>query len=419
MNNDKLKAKIVLDYIKDNIDKSNASIARIIKNNNVKEFKDSELDSLRRYVSKIRNINKISNPNVLNKSDGGVVVVKGTDITIDKTEYLNAERTLNKVKSELSAKDKKIKLLLSELESVEEKIGIYDAVSDYKPNTYIITPTKGIKSEATAVWVNSDAHIEELVEKEMVNGINEYNIDIAKSSMNNFFVNGLKMTDIQSSGVEIRNVVIALLGDCISGYIHPELEQNNQLSPIEAIMMVTDWYISGLKYVLSNSEYSYKVVCKYGNHARNTDKTRVSTGYKNNYEWLLYTQLSKYFENESRIEFIIEKSYHTYMDIYDYIIRFHHGDFLTYKGGIGGITIPVNKAISQWNKLYPKPVYLDVFGHWHQFFDGGNFICNGSIIGYNAYALSIKASFDVPKQAFFLIDKERGKTIVAPIFVRK
>ena len=86
---------------------------------------------------------------------------------------------------------------------------------------------------------------------------------------------------------------------------------------------------------------------------------------------------------------------------------------MRYGGGVGGLTIPVNKAIAQWDKLHQ--VDLDVFGHFHQFMDGGKFISNGSLIGYNAYAMSIKAGFEPPKQAMFLIDKKRFKTFVAPI----
>jgi hypothetical protein len=42
---------------------------------------------------------------------------------------------------------------------------------------------------------------------------------------------------------------------------------------------------------------------------------------------------------------------------------------------------------------------------------------NGSLIGYNAYAKKIGASYDQPKQGFFLIDKHRGKSLVAPVWV--
>jgi hypothetical protein len=91
---------------------------------------------------------------------------------------------------------------------------------------------------------------------------------------------------------------------------------------------------------------------------------------------------------------------------------------MNYGGGVGGITIPVNKSIAQWNKAHR--VDLDVFGHFHTRFDGGNFIANGSLIGYNPFSIAIKASFERPSQTFFLVNREYGeKTLVAPIFVEE
>ena len=90
---------------------------------------------------------------------------------------------------------------------------------------------------------------------------------------------------------------------------------------------------------------------------------------------------------------------------------------MKYGGGVGGIYIPVNKAINDWNKTV-RDVDLDVFGHFHQYIDAGNFVCNGSLIGYNAYAVAIKASFEPPQQAFFLVNRKyRSKTMATPIFV--
>jgi hypothetical protein len=97
-------------------------------------------------------------------------------------------------------------------------------------------------------------------------------------------------------------------------------------------------------------------------------------------------------------------------------IRFHHGHAINYQGGIGGIFIPAFKAISQWDKA--RPVDLDLFGHFHQCKDGGKFLSNGSLIGFNAYALSIKADYEEPKQQLFMIDKNRGRTCTWPILLK-
>jgi hypothetical protein len=78
--------------------------------------------------------------------------------------------------------------------------------------------------------------------------------------------------------------------------------------------------------------------------------------------------------------------------------------------------IPAFKKISQWNKA--KHADIDVFQHFHQQKDGGNFICGGSLCGFDEFALSIGADFEVPQQLFFLVDhKRKQKTLTCPIFL--
>jgi hypothetical protein len=80
------------------------------------------------------------------------------------------------------------------------------------------------------------------------------------------------------------------------------------------------------------------------------------------------------------------------------------------------LSIPVEKSIASWNKS-PNRADLDLFGHWHQYQQNRHWLCNGSLIGYNAYALSIKASFEPPTQTYFLLDKKRGRTMTSPIYL--
>jgi hypothetical protein len=117
-----------------------------------------------------------------------------------------------------------------------------------------------------------------------------------------------------------------------------------------------------------------------------------------------------------QVQWQVSESYHNLVTIYDKIIRFHHGDGLSYQGGIGGLTIPVEKAIANWNKS-PAKADLDCFGHWHTQMQSPKFCSNGSLIGYNAYAISIKAPYEHPQQTYFLFDKRRGRTMTAPIIV--
>jgi hypothetical protein len=274
------------------------------------------------------------------------------------------------------------------------------------------TPTN--TSEATAVLVASDWHVEERVRREAINGLNEYNLEIARKRGDMFFQSGLRLTNIMAQDVTIKTVVLALLGDFITNDIHDEMPENNLLLPAEAIRMAQEMIVSGINFLLNNSKVDLVIPCHSGNHGRTTKQVHIASEHGHSLEYLMYHAIAAIFANEKRVKFIISEGYHSYVHLYDnYTIRFHHGHNVRYQGGVGGITIPVNKAIAEWDKACRAN--LDVFGHFHQYFPAPKFVCNGSMIGYNAFALSIKAACEKPQQAFFLVDKKRGRTITAPI----
>jgi hypothetical protein len=272
-------------------------------------------------------------------------------------------------------------------------------------------------SEATAVVTASDWHIEEEVRSSEVNGLNEYTLEIAHERTTRFFQNVLRLIRMAQKDVSIKNLVLGLLGDFISGSIHEELLEINQLSPSDAIWEAQNIIIAGIDFLLNNSDLALTIPCKSGNHGRTTKKVRHASEEGNSLEAFMYNNLALHYAKEKRVRFIISNSYHIYLPVYDFTVRFHHGHAINYGGGVGGIYIPVNKAIAQWNKA--TKAYMDFFGHFHQMRDGGNFVSNGSIIGHNAYAISIKADYEKPRQTLVLIDKKRGKTIVAPVLVDK
>jgi hypothetical protein len=281
---------------------------------------------------------------------------------------------------------------------------------------YKIKPVKSDgKSEAVAVTLLSDWHYEEVVKPQGVNFLNDFNEDVAKERIRKCFITIVKYLNLHKKETHIEKMILALLGDFISGGIHDELKEGNTLLPIEAIWKVQKHITSGINYILENSCVKLVIPCSPGNHGRTTVKQRIATDHGNSLEWLMYLNLAKYYEGNNRVEFVVNEGYHTYIDIYDYTIRFHHGQALRYQGGVGGIYIPVNKAINQWNKA--KKADLDCFGHFHQMKNGGTFISNGSLIGWNSFAIRIKTDFEKPKQTFFLIDKKYFVNCVRPIIL--
>lgn len=305
-----------------------------------------------------------------------------------------------------------IKTLQDENERLTKELQAISHIKEEVPKEWRIIKQES-RSEVTPVAVASDWHIDEVVDPETVNDLNEFDPKIAEQRAMKFFENVVKLYEISAVKSEIHGMVLALLGDFISSNIHQELLENTALLPIEAIMEAQKFLYNGIKFLLENTQGTLTIPCSIGNHSRITEKTHKSTAAGNSLETYMYHNLAQLFANEERVRFIIGKAYHTYLQVYNKTLRFSHGDNVRYYGGVGGIYIPVNKAIAQWNKA--KHADYEIFGHWHTAKDGGNFISNGSLIGYNAFASSIKADFEQPKQQFFLIHPRHGKTIVAPI----
>jgi hypothetical protein len=294
---------------------------------------------------------------------------------------------------------------------------IKDARAVAEPvETFAIRPKAGSgTSEATPVLVASDWHVEEEVGAE-IGGLNVSDLERSQVKATKFFQSGLRLIRLLAQDVKIDSAILALLGDFISNQIHgAENAEVNGVRPTEAIAAAKSFLVSGLEFLLNHSKLSLVVPCHSGNHARTTQTTRFAAENGHSLEWLMYLWLADYFKGEPRITFVIPPGMHSYLDVYGQTIRFQHGHAIKYGGGVGGIFIPAYKAIAQWNKA--RRADLDVFGHFHQSKDGGNFLCNGSLIGYNAFALSIKADFELPRQTLFLMDKKRGRTCTWPILV--
>jgi len=326
----------------------------------------------------------------------GLVNIPQNDVTI-------ADKLKNMAK-ELDEKNLQIMALSELAEQVNQVSRKFKIVRDVS------------KAESVAVAVISDWHIEETVDGKTVEFINEFNLKIAEQRVSALFQNIMKLVELCRSKSEIGTMILAILGDLISGYIHEELVEGNDLSPTQATIKAYELLCAGIDFVLKNGKFKNVIlVLNWGNHGRTTVKKKISTGALNSFEWLMYHFIAQRYVGDKRVVIKIADGYFNYLDVYNYVIRFHHGDFVRFAGGVGGIHIPLNKAIDKWNQM--KKANLDVLGHWHTRKSDFRYVVNGSLIGFGPYAISIKAEFEEPTQSFFLIHPKHCKTVEAPIFL--
>ncbi len=349
-------------------------------------------------------------------------LLKAADLDKKVIEATPAERLALKQAELQAKKEDGAKLLteaISKITKLEAERETLISLHDRTPQLYDIpvqTPSKD--SESVMCIVASDWHSEEPVEPGQVGGLNEHNLEIGEARANNFWRGCQRFYDIFSRDTNIPTIIVGLLGDFITNSIHEELAEENLLNPTEAIYRVQNMLLSGIRFLLKNTKSDLVVVCHSGNHGRTTIHQRIANEVGNSLEHFMFFNMRDQLADEPRVKFQIATGYHSYTRLFDskYTIRWHHGHGMNFGGGVGGITIPVNKAIAQWNKGVKAD--LDVFGHFHTSIDGKNFVSNGSLIGYNAFAVRIKADFERPSQSLFLVNKRyNAKGIYTPIYV--
>lgn len=308
---------------------------------------------------------------------------KGHTVHVDMTPTLS-DRQEHRLRAEIRDLNAAKKHLLDELEKREGQIEALSALqaSPIQPVIAKRGVGEGKRRQGTLVMLLSDLHVEEPVAPEKVNGLNEYNLDIADRCIERcaeafeYFANDPRW--------DIREGILAILGDTYSGYIHAELQETNFLSPVQAVLWVQERLEKTIRYILAHTKVARLIiVCHSGNHGRLSQKIRASTRLENSLEWLMYKTLAARFTGEPRIEFAVEEGLYTYVDVYDETLCMTHGDQFRYQGGVGGLLIPVRRGLNEIRKYRPglKRNVIFCMGHFHERMDVGDIVINGCFAG--------------------------------------
>lgn len=278
--------------------------------------------------------------------------------------------------------------------------------------------SKCLKSgDKYAIALFSDAHIEETVSKASVLGLNEYNIDIAKHRIERYFV-GLS-TCLGKD--KVTKLFFASLGDTISGFIHESLQQENGLTPPEAVLLGQSLIVSGLKYLKEhNPNVSISFIGIYGNHSRTTKRIQYDNGFKLSYEYIMYKNIESICKLSGLdIEFIIPQSEMCLMEMPDgNRFIFIHGYQIKSSGTatVCGIYPALQRLAMKWDRTFHQnKIYL---GHFHSCISIPTATVNGSIIGFNAFALSNGFTNEEPAQMYELYDTKIGLILTRKIYCK-
>ena len=330
-------------------------------------------------------------------------------------DRLAADAELARLRAEVASLKGRYKAALAQIDRERERA---DALVALKGMSATRAPRRvagrNTKHDATMVVLLSDIHCEEVVRPETVNGLNAFDLDVCQRRLDELQGRFFAMLEHERQLARVDRVVLWFGGDWISGMIHPELAEENALHPLAAIRWIGERMRGFLDAVADNAK-EVVVATSCGNHGRTTEKLRTNEA-DTSYEHHLYLTM-RAAEARANVRWQVGEGHLNYLDLDGFKIRFCHGHAVRYQGGIGGIHVPLNKAIAAWDAT--ERADLTCLGHWHQFSWGraGRYVSNGSVIGHSAYAVRIKASYEPPCQAAIVIDHGRREVTKAyPLF---
>lgn len=314
----------------------------------------------------------------------------------------------------------KARLLSAERDSLTDDyvrrkiIGLAEQPVD-PPRWLLRKPASGGQSVPTLLA--SDWHWGEVVDPKQINGVNEFNLSIGQQRARRMIETTVALLTQHINAGKYPGIVFALGGDMMSGDIHDELSETNDVPVMPALldlMGVLGWCIRTLADTFGN----VFVPCVTGNHGRNTKKPRAKGRNYSNFDWLLYQFLSKQFEGDRRVRFLIPDGSDAHWQVFSHRYCMTHGD--QFRGGDGMIGA-LGPIIRGDHKKRSRNGQIDLgydtllLGHWHSLIQLQRLIVNGSLKGYCEYSAANNFGYEIPQQALWLTHSEHGITLSMPV----
>jgi len=298
-------------------------------------------------------------------------------------------------------------------------IGLQQDVAASDPPDWTINAPRSDSAPGVPLLFLSDLHWSEIVHPSQINGVNRYNLDIARRRMRTLGEGAVRLLSIISPKMDYPGIVIPLGGDMISGNIHDELTATNEMNSMPTVL---DLFGELAGFIGGMADKFGKVFCPCvtGNHGRDTTKIWGKDRHHTSFDWLLYCFLAKHFENDKRITFFIPDGPDAYFKIFNHRYLLTHGD--QFRGGDGmiGALGPIirgdHKKRSR-NAQISMEYDTMLLGHWHQYIHLTRLIVNGSLKGYDEYAYSNNFGYEQPQQALWITHPKYGITFRSPVFV--
>jgi len=290
---------------------------------------------------------------------------------------------------------------LDELHSLVREVGALDGLRIREPE-WMYAPSNSTSGSATLIVHNSDRHYGEHVEASEINGWNAYDVSICERRVRRFMDAACELGRRWTSDTKVDGVLYTMAGDEISGDIHDELRETNELTSLQQVEGAAALHVACLKQLVE--EYGrVHVVCVPGNHGRTTKKPTAKRYGALSYDTMIGRLVAKELEEDERFSFDIADGPDIMTIIYGRNILTTHGDKIGTGGGkeFAGPVLPIIRGASQVRLQYSSvgtAPNLILMGHYHTSAAPPGILANGSVTGMSEFGFGIRGAYDTPKQ---------------------
>lgn len=268
---------------------------------------------------------------------------------------------------------------------------------------------RGGKLPAAFVALASDWHTCEIVNPAKTLGKNEHNQEIGVERAWRWARGIVTMCKREQETCDVKSLVLWLGGDfMVNDSLHYKSERSVDLSPPDEARFMRDLLAQIIAYIRAELDVPRLVILtSWGNHDRTSLKVIPGLGAEYSYMQWVYRDLASWFAKTPGVEFRIAESEWSVADIHGYRVGFHHGHFIKYGGGVGGLGIPLLKKVRIAAREHN--VRTVCVGHFHTrgTYEAGLAFSNGSLVGTSAFSSDMMFQSEPPAQVAFVIDLER------------
>ena len=348
---------------------------------------------------------------------------------IDETPEEVLERAISDERTKVEAKHVK-----AQLDAAIKREAERDAIADAIREAIVPLPRVDVykrrgsrespEGEHAAVAMLSDLHAGEVVEKEAVAGLGEYNWQRFRERLGLWTQVVIDLSeDKRREKHKLDTLTVLLDGDIVSGEIHDDTARTNALGPISTTA-ATSQLVGHALAQLSRHFESVHVSCTVGNHGRLDRKPRHKEAVERNWDWLTFHMTKQHLAAQPHISWEIPTAKHIVTPVLNERILHMHGDgipsWLNFpRYGIDRVTKRMRETLQSVEQYFT----VVCMGHFHtsEKMDtpAGPIYVNGSFPGVTEFGLQRMHSALPPKQWLLTIHEEHGVIKGEEIFLAR